>query len=480
MRPDEAAHASAFGRVHFVWLGAAYLLFVVYGSLVPLTFRHVPLDEAIREFTNIPYLPLGIESRADWVANILLFVPLSYLLMAALCVDGGLRSGIALVLVVPVCVLFSIALEFTQIFFPPRTVSLNDVLAESLGTVAGGALWVAYGDEVTQWSRRLWSRNREAGLARLLLPGYLVLLLVIHVMPLDLTLSPAILYKKYKLGLVHFLPFQTPLEKHVWNVAYFLPVGVLVACVPNTWRTRRSWPKVLGAGLATAAFIEFLQLFVYTRHVDPSDVITGSAAVLAGWFAALSWTTSPSEDKNAPRDRPIGSGSRRAVPTRAPVSTAWLVASAVWLAGLAAVYWYPFKFDADPERIAGRLEQMSLLPLADYYRQSEYKSFDQVVRRGFLFVPLGALLALAGAPRRHRDSSGNFAPVALLCSAVAASVLEIGQFFLPNRYPSVTDVLVGCLGAWIGIALARRVQSALKRGPLHGGAARAAALTDGR
>ena len=34
----------------------------------------------------------------------------------------------------------ALAVEFTQLFFPPRTVSLNDILAESAGAVIGLSL----------------------------------------------------------------------------------------------------------------------------------------------------------------------------------------------------------------------------------------------------------------------------------------------------------------------------------------------------
>ncbi len=59
--------------------GIGYLIFVIYGSLVPLEYRARPFAEAWREFQNIRYLQLGIASRSDWVANLLLFIPLSFL-----------------------------------------------------------------------------------------------------------------------------------------------------------------------------------------------------------------------------------------------------------------------------------------------------------------------------------------------------------------------------------------------------------------
>ncbi len=43
----------------------------------------IELTEAIERFQRIPFLDLGIDSRADWVANLLLFIPLSYLFAAS-------------------------------------------------------------------------------------------------------------------------------------------------------------------------------------------------------------------------------------------------------------------------------------------------------------------------------------------------------------------------------------------------------------
>jgi hypothetical protein len=48
-----------------LWLAAlAYIAFVIYGSLVPLEFRAIPWDEAVTRFGAMPFLKLGIGSRA--------------------------------------------------------------------------------------------------------------------------------------------------------------------------------------------------------------------------------------------------------------------------------------------------------------------------------------------------------------------------------------------------------------------------------
>ena len=45
--------------------GWLYLLFVVYGSLVPLDFHPMSLAEAGQAFLRIPYLEIDLASRAD-------------------------------------------------------------------------------------------------------------------------------------------------------------------------------------------------------------------------------------------------------------------------------------------------------------------------------------------------------------------------------------------------------------------------------
>ena len=49
-----------------------YLVFVIYGSLVPLVPTHLSFETALTHFKHMPYLNLGAASRADWIANIVL------------------------------------------------------------------------------------------------------------------------------------------------------------------------------------------------------------------------------------------------------------------------------------------------------------------------------------------------------------------------------------------------------------------------
>src|SRR5450830_1477626 len=112
----------------FLWLG--YVLFVVYVGLVPLQYHARPLAEAWAAFQKIPFVELSVDLHADLIANGMLFVPVAFLTTYLL--TKNFRKA-PLLLLLAIAGTFSAALaaavEFTQLFFPPRTVKLNDILS---------------------------------------------------------------------------------------------------------------------------------------------------------------------------------------------------------------------------------------------------------------------------------------------------------------------------------------------------------------
>ena len=54
---------------------------------------------------------------------------------------GSTARTLAAILIVSAAALSAVALEFTQIWFVGRTVSRNDILAETIGDVLGVLLW---------------------------------------------------------------------------------------------------------------------------------------------------------------------------------------------------------------------------------------------------------------------------------------------------------------------------------------------------
>ena len=120
-----------------IWL-LATIAFIIYGSLVPLDFHPHTLAWAWAQFQQIPMLNLQVGSRADWIANGVLYLPTGFLLAERFV---GRVPGLVLALALLACLCalcgLTFGVEFTQLFFPPRTVSQNDLLAETLGGALG-------------------------------------------------------------------------------------------------------------------------------------------------------------------------------------------------------------------------------------------------------------------------------------------------------------------------------------------------------
>ena len=131
------------------WAWLIYAIFVVYGSLVPFDFQPLPFDQAWAAFRQTPFLTLGVESRADWVANGVLYVPLGFLGVRAL--GGGGARLIAVLASLILAGLLAFAVEFAQLSFPPRTVSQNDLLAECIGSLVGVVAAHALGPWLVRW-----------------------------------------------------------------------------------------------------------------------------------------------------------------------------------------------------------------------------------------------------------------------------------------------------------------------------------------
>lgn len=428
-----------------------YTVFVLYGSLVPLEFRALPWREAVARFAAIPFLQLGIGSRADWVANLLLFIPLSFLWMAVLTAGHGpVHTTLVALVLIPLWVGLSVAIEFTQLFFPQRTVSQNDIFAESLGGVIGVAAWLAGGRPFMRWLAGWQQTHARAALAERLAWVYLVGVFVYNVLPLDLTISLVEIYHQWRDGKVNLVPFaRLPPDpayafyEIVSDALIWMPLALL-------WRVdgTRSSLRVWGMTWAAAALLEVLQLFVYSRVSDVTDLFTAAVgAALGVWVGARL--------------------ARRQAPASAPLRwAAWapFMLAAGWAAGLLFVFWFPFDFCSDGAFIKSRLELLWRAPFVAYYFGTEFRAITEVLRKTLFFAPLGALLAwgVARQPWRLRGPLFVLSMVVLVAMPVG---VEFGQLMLPHKFVDPADMLLAWGGGLLGYAIARRMLHAPRLRP---------------
>jgi VanZ family protein len=428
------ARPLALGRPLFaLWL--AWLSFVVYGSLVPLERNQRSLSEALRLFREIPYFDLGVASRADWIANGVLYLPLG--LLSAYGLMQARQRSARLGLILPAwafCCAVAVAVEFFQIFFPPRTVSLNDLLAESIGSLLGVGLAFHRGDWLARFLTALW--RSEGRLRRLALQGYLLAYLAFSLFPYDFLISLAEIRDKVAspgwgwllAGGGHGLG-RSVINALVETVAT-LPLGYYLAGSRPVTGLRRHAAFGIGAGLGLA--LELLQFFLASGSSQGLSVLTRALGVAAG---ARCWRESQhlaAATVQAWLRRLSLPGGLAYLPLLGYVSgylshpwQGWAAAREQW----AAIHWLPFYY---------------------HYYTTEMVALHSLVSVAAAYAPLAVF---AWAWRRGVSASA-------LAALSLSVVVEAGKCFLAGTHPDPTNVLVAVGGAGLAAtSLARLLAS---------------------
>jgi VanZ family protein len=417
-------------------LAIAYAGFVVYGSLVPLEFRPGSLDAALQAFGHIPYLRLGVASRADWIANILLYIPLAFLLagVAAQMRSRGARIAGTLATTL-LCIALAVAVEFAQLFFPPRTVSQNDLIAESIGTGLGVALWLALGPRIVGLTAHVRIGGPRATRAALTL--YVAGYLAFSLFPYDFLISGKELAEKLSAsdrsawvlsdscgGIVRCN------AKLLAEILLAAPLGMLYGMLRGRNRRAR-YGRVFLWGLALGAAIEGLQILLASGVSQGLSVLTrGLGAV---WGLAFQRVFSR----------------EWFVQHRATVrKLAWLAAPVYLAVALAVKGLMPPSFDA-PWAAIEKLKSLSFLPFYYHYFTTETEAMQSLLLNAGLYLPVGLLVWITMPPARDRAVRW----IAALAGAGVGLAIETLTLFTIGRRADPTNVLIAAAaGYFISLA----------------------------
>ena len=447
-------------RTPRLWpLYGLWLAFVVYGSLVPLDFHPLPLDQAWQKLLHAPLLKVGMQGRADWVANGVLYLPLGFLGTAVLLGPGPAGAGRRLwAAVASVLAGISLALvvELAQTAFPPRTVSRNDLLAESLGAVLGSALALASGPQFQALLAGL--RQGGALLALRLGPWYAPLYLALALFPYDLLLDADEWQTKLDSGMVGLWLSDVArhggrarlLAKLAAETLVMLPLGALWAQRQGTAATRPgriAWRRAALLGAIFGLVIETAQLAFVSGQSQGASVLTRSLGMALG---ALAW-------QHAGWRHPE---TLRAVLRRfsAPLLLAMLP--------LLLVYQGAWRGPWLSLAQAGlRLqEELRFLPFYYHYYTSELLAVLSLVAVSLSYAPLGLLGWAWHAP------AGVVAALAMLL----ASLMEASKLMAQSGHPDPSNIWIAGAACWLAqtgvghlLLPAGRHAASVRPGPLQ-------------
>jgi len=435
-----------------------YLAFIIYGSLVPFEYRAVEWTAALERFRSIPVLDIGIGRRADLIANFVLYVPLGYLLAAATSTTprlGVLRSAAILVLAGAA----AIGIEFTQIFFAPRTVSANDLAAELLGTIAGLLVW-RFGGPLLRLRQALVGHGPRA--VRALLAAYALAYAALSFFPYDFLIAWQEV--QWKLGTDRYdwllapgacAPAARCAGKLGAETLASVPLGILAALLLA--RRRAGLPTIAGLGLLTGAALEAGQFLLASGVTQGVSLLTRALGFVLG--AAGVWYA----------DR---RGLERL--ERAPWRRPACITAGLAYAGLAAWLSWAGKGSFTGLR-AGmeRLAETRLLPFYYHYYTSEPVAMANLLYQSALYVPIGVLAWVFGLPASQFLKSASVTAAALIAAGLAL-LIESSKAFLTGAHPDPTNVLIAAGAAAAAALVPLQVARHLRAGAGAAGAVRTA------
>lgn len=433
MLPDRI-DASAPANPRFLgWLMLCALLMVYSSTVVgPSGPNFVPLDAdtAWREFRlrAFTWVSLGSDQRADWMGNLMMGVPFGFLLAGTLWPRDRMAAGRAPAAwaagaAAGLALLFVLAVKFAQLYFPPRTVMLNYVVAQGVGAAIGIALLTVWRNRAPRTPRLHLPQPGE--LLRLALAAYSIAWLVFVLMPLDFALNRADLLAIGQ-RLPEMIAAVPGANRPPVVRAALLVAGSLAAAPLGMWLVLGPQGRLRPVGVAVAqglaAMVALLLLSMLVISASPSLISvplrTLGVAIGAAAMHRL-WRQDP--ERMLQRWRTM---------------TVWAVMPyfALLLAvnGLLSLDW------RTPAEAARASNPLGLLPLYDYYIVSKNTAAANIVAHAVMYAPIGFLVWLQFG--RASTAAAIAVPLAL--------VVEAARYLRPGLEGDINAIAVAGLAAY--------------------------------
>lgn len=422
------------GRRRFARWALIYGLLIVYASVIvgPLGFQFKPmsLGEAWSSFLTTGYRVHGSDQRADWVANLLMLIPFGFLMTGAFWPKHGgkeqqwVSAGIAYGL----CIVFVLVVKFGQLWFPPRTVSLNYIISQSIGSFAGVVLFRASRGRLETTVQRFFEDG--ARVLTVILAAYSAALLLYALVPFDFAVSGEDFGARMSAlpGILFSLPGQGrafPIRVVLIVAATLsaVPLGMLLKAQRPTWSVRR----VAIAGFFILFSVFFLGLFILSANPQIFSLIYRTGGIV------------------------LGAHFMRQLAGRDMVGWQWRLSRLV--PGAALVYLLALLFVSDVlnfrvvpyERAVEAFDSRGLVPFWHYYIVSKARGAEAFVVQMVMYAPVGVMIWL----RRGERAGGPL--TAGMLALTLSLIVELARWLKQGYQPDFTDPLIAALAAALAV-----------------------------
>ena len=410
------------------WL-LLYVLLIAYSSTLigPLGIHFVPisLDEAAATFAQrlVVWVDNGSDQRADWMANLSMCVPLGFLLGGTLRFLRPRVLGLATAL--GLAIAFVLSVKFAQLFFPPRTVTLNYIVAQSTGSAIG---ILAYALARTRLIKRAHTNGREA--LRLWLKLYTAALCLFFLMPLDFALDAADLLAQ--LDRLPAIVTRLPGEGRPLLIQAILvlagtlataPIGMLLVVGPRG-RNRFLSAIVLRGFIGMLVILALSALLLSGAPTLIAVFYRTFGIALGGW--SMRWLAR--QDLNQQRTR---------LAQLVPWALLPFLGLLLAVNGLLSPAW------RSPAEAIETLSPHGLIPLYDYYIVTKAEAAKNIIGHAIMYAPIGVFVWLRGYPNK----------LALLTALPLAACVEAARYLRPGLEGDVNAIAVAGLSAFVAARL---------------------------
>ncbi|HYA28054.1 MAG TPA: VanZ family protein, partial [Acidobacteriota bacterium] len=336
------------------------------------------------------------------------------------------------------CAALSVAIEFTQLFFPPRTVSLNDIMAEILGSAIGIVLWWGSGRRLRNLLDLVLLQGRNAAYAGLIL--YAIAYLGFSLFPYDFLISGEEIRAKFASRYIDWVAAPEVCGgslrcsvKLVAEAAAVAPLGLLF-CFVSGRRGLRLLMVTAAIGFCLGVTIEGLQFFLVSGVTLGASVFTRVVGMVAGAV--------------------VGEMSAQSTfwPMLYLLGPPMPIAILLYTALLSAVTWLGKGPVLSLDQGLNRLPEIYFMPFYYHYYTSESAAMTSLLGIVAMFFPIGVLYWIWRITRIREFAGRGAIQVGFLGASIGA-ILEIGKLFLKAARPDPTNVIIASAAAVAGFVV---------------------------